>query len=632
MHSSPQLSLAVKLLKEHWGHDTFRSEQTAPIMSLCSGQDTLAIMSTGAGKSICFQIPGLIRGGLCLVISPLIALMSDQVNALKQKGISADFISSNSDSKDIDRIMNNAVFGGLKFLYVAPERLKHPVFLARIERMDIRTIAIDEAHCISQWGHDFRPAFREIMALRSLCPNAVWGAYTATATALVAADIASQLSMQSASVYRAPMRRPNLMFGVYSLGDAERMVLESARRMRGSGLVYSGTRYTAEKIALRLVQFGVEAEAYHAGLTSRERENRQARWMNGKTQVLACTSAFGMGIDKGDVRWVFHAHVPTDMESYLQEAGRAGRDGKPSTCVIFPSARAIEVAQKNIEEMFPPLLFIQSVYQGLANQGSVAIGDCPEKPTVFEPESWLKQHQTSRKLLESSLRLLQKEGLLEWKEQTASDDVSLVMSTSLKNGLNSLDRSIPVSILGDWLVRHAGESKRLHRIPITQLTRSTSLSESQITSALNQLDAWGWIERIQLNSALTILWKTARIRSETLTISKSLLETRREVTHAKWQVMKQYLEVQTCKALEIEKYFAGKELTLCGVCDHCRTSIRSNSRSIVAAIPRAGVSITAWLWTFPLIEHQSKLNALRALREDGTVTIQGDSIFPRRSN
>jgi len=632
MHSSSFLTQASSLLKDHWGHSEFRPDQTGPILSLCAGKDTLAIMSTGAGKSICFQVPGLIRGGVCLVISPLIALMRDQVASLKSKGIAADFISSDSNSGDIDRISNNAVFGGLKFLYVAPERLKSPVFLARIERMDVRTIAVDEAHCISQWGHDFRPAYREILAIRPVCPKAVWGAFTATATVDVSRDISEQLSLNSAALFRTPIRRSNLMFAVYNLGDSERMLLECARRMRGTGLVYSGTRQASIQLSERLVHVGVKAEAYHAGLPSGERQNRQKRWMEGKTQVLTCTSAFGMGIDKADVRWVFHANIPSDMESYVQEAGRAGRDGLPSTCAIFPSSEAIRNAKKSLELQFPPLDFIQAVYQGLANQGFVAIGDCPTENTPFHLGQWCTQQKASQRLTESSLRILQKEGLIAWQKNTPSDDVRLTINTALQRGLNTIDTTVPSSILGQWLVRHVKESLQESRWPLALIMRSTSLSESEIRSALHQFDQWGWIELVKPSFIASISWKTARIRAESLTIAKELLENRKRVSQVKWKTMEQYLTPQDCRAATIERYFGEEDVVPCGMCDDCRASAASFLQGVVELIPEKGLRISEWLWHYPLIDHNLKMKELTLLREAGEILLKGDHVFPAKSD
>ena len=632
MHSSSFLTKASSLLKDHWGHSEFRPDQIAPILSLCEGRDTLAIMSTGAGKSICFQVPGLIRGGVCLVISPLIALMRDQVVSLKAKGIAADFISSDSDSRDIDRISNNAIFGGLKFLYVAPERLKSPVFLARIERIDVRTIAVDEAHCISQWGHDFRPAYREILAMRPLCPKAVWGAFTATATIDVSLDISEQLAMNPPALFRTPIRRDNLMFAVYTIGDSERMLLECARRMRGTGLVYSGTRQASIEISKRLVHVGVEAEAYHAGLSSGERQNRQKRWMEGKTQVLTCTSAFGMGIDKADVRWVFHANIPSDMESYLQEAGRAGRDGLPSTCAIFPSSSGIENAKKSLEQQYPSLQFIQAVYQGLANQGFVAIGDCPSESNPFNLGQWSTQQNTSQRLTESSLRILQKEGVIAWHENTTSDDVRVKANKALQHGLNERNSPSPSYTLGQWLLRHAKKSEEEYRFPITLLMRSTALSESQIGSALHQFDQWGWIELVKPSLTASISWKTARVRSESLTISKELLETRKLVALGKWKSMESYLAPQTCRSTAIEHYFGQEHTTPCGTCDDCRVASQPLLPRKIDVVPENGLRISEWLWHFPLIEHNRKMKELTVLRDAGKIVLQGDQMFTTKSD
>ncbi len=628
MQTPSLLSTATALLKEYWGHEEFRPEQISPILSLCEGNDTVAILPTGSGKSICFQVPGLLRGGVCLVVSPLIALMSDQVSALIKRGVPAAYISSDSKKNDVDRILNNALFGGLKFLYVAPERLKNPVFLARIERIDVRTVAVDEAHCISQWGHDFRPAYREIKAIRPFCPKAVWGAYTATATTDVSNDIAAQLSMKKVALHRAPIRRGNLMFGVHTRGDSERMLLESASRMKGSGLVYCGTRNEASLVADRLKRLGSVAEAYHAGLTSAERHSRQKRWMEGVTQILTCTSAFGMGIDKDNVRWVFHAHIPANMESYLQEAGRAGRDGQPSTCMIFPSLNSTENAERNLRESFPPISFVQSVYQGLANHGSVSIGDCPKEPTLFDSEAWIKQHRANRRETESSLRLLQKEGLIAYQASDVSDDEILRITSSLNNGLSSIAHHTNAYTLGNWLVRQVNNHDSKLRIAPATFIKATGLSAQELNLALNELNSWGWIERTKRTAAMTILWTTARIKSESVVIAKENLESQRLVAQAKWEQMSEYLKSKMCKALAIERYFDDLHPDPCAVCDTCRASNVSDSLETLGTIPVEGIPITEWLWKFPLITHQRKLIDLHRNRKAEFIHILGDVILP----
>lgn len=628
MQSPALLTTATQLLKDYWGHEAFRPEQIPPVLSLSEGKDTLAVMSTGSGKSICFQVPGLLRGGMCLVVSPLIALMSDQVHALKKKGIHAEFISSESNKNDVDRIFNNAVFGGIQFLYLAPERLKHPVFLARIGQMDIRTIAIDEAHCISQWGHDFRPAFREISTLRSLCPKAVCGAFTATATKDVADDISQQLFKSAIVVHRSPIRRANLMFGVYTLGDSERMILESARRMQGAGLIYAGTRRESHQIAERLKDLGVNAECYHAGLTAVERANRQNHWMNGKTQILTCTSAFGMGIDKNNVRWVFHAHVPSSLESYLQESGRAGRDGQPSTCIIFPSVIASKTTEKNLKDSFPPLSLVQSVYQGLANHGCVAIGDTPYEPTLFNLNLWVQQHDCGMRQAESSLHLLQKEGYIDWKARHSGDSDRFRLTASLKIGVHHLDAETPEATLCLWFLRQSNAMDSALVFTPSKIMRATQLSNATVTQAFEKLITWGWIQRTKDNDTLSIVWKTARIQSKELILSKESLKNRKTVALEKWRAVANYLNLESCRAQSIEYYFGEDKTLPCGVCDNCRTSDRPGAIQEIDSISNQGVPIAEWLWQFPLITHNQQIKSLYDAREGGEIRIEEDRIFP----
>jgi ATP-dependent DNA helicase RecQ len=369
-------------LKKIWGFDKLRKFQTAPVSALTSGTDVIALLPTGGGKSLCFQLPALVRGGLCIVISPLIALMEDQTNQLKLLGARA--ASLTGDRKNIDRILNNASVGALDFLYLSPERLKDPLFIAQAPLLDVKTIAIDEAHCISQWGHDFRPEFRNINVLKSYYPTAVLGAYTATATNEVLADIATQLKIDTGCIHTTSMRRQNLEFEVSTWGDTEEEILLLALKLKGSGLVYVKTRNDADRWATRLSSVGLSATSFHAGLEKSVKQKRQRDWISGKMPIMACTSAFGMGIDKADVRWILHVGAPANLESYVQEAGRAGRDGNPSRCILFQGARDLKKSEARNKEMFPSLKTIQNIYQSLANQGKVAIGDTPIDPTNID--------------------------------------------------------------------------------------------------------------------------------------------------------------------------------------------------------------------------------------------------------
>lgn len=627
MDSNTLYTEAQELLKRHWGFSSFRKEQEEPIQAFCNGQDVLAILPTGAGKSLCFQIPGLVRGGLCLVISPLIALMKEQVQDLKHRGIPSALISSEGSYGDMDRILNNATFGGLKFLYMAPERVHHDLFLARVSGLNIQTIAIDEAHCISQWGHDFRPAYRKIIALKELCPKAAWGAFTATATTDVMQDITSQLKLKDGGVFQSPMRRPNLHFGVSQYGDAEHLLIEHAKQANGTGLVYAGTRKDANLWALRMQQAGLRAMAYHAGLSANEKSKRQHRWMQGEIQVLACTSAFGMGIDKPDVRWVYHAYVPNELESYIQEAGRGGRDGQTSTCFIFSSKKSITSARDRIIRAFPSKEIIRQVYQGIANQGVVAVGDQPKDPTPFHVNHWCEQHQLPFTSVESAILLLQKEGYLTFSEIKQAPFLKITRLQYLDMEELPQGESHVLSDLTDWLNRHIPLNSGPISVPWKEITKATDLQEDILQVALERLGNWGWIQCDKGSMNRMIHWIQPRIRTESISISPLNYEERKGILLEKWEQMKKYLEGVECRASALESYFGQAPSKPCGTCDACFSRIGIDQQAFLKAIPAKGLPIKTWLSSKPLLEQASLIQGISHLRDEGKISVHDGIVF-----
>ena len=372
------------LLNQFWGFDALRAHQLGPVEALCSGQDTIAVLPTGGGKSLCYQLPGLVRGGTTLVISPLIALMQDQLDDLKARGIHAFSLAGISNARALERILDNAERCTPCFLFASPEKLKGQLVRTRLERLDIRTVAIDEAHCISEWGHDFRPAYRHLAFVRKALSKATWGCFTATATERVVEDIKVNLELQNPAIFRTSTRRDNLTYAVCSIRDAEAMLHQAVFSATGTGLIYVGTRYQAEKWASRLEGVHGGVEAYHAGLDADTRAQRLKAWASGDLRIIVCTNAFGMGIDKPDVRWVYHAYVPANLESYVQEAGRAGRDGKESECVLFVHPEQFDHRLQQLRRLDPTLLPINDTYQFIANQGQVATGAQPDSFTPFD--------------------------------------------------------------------------------------------------------------------------------------------------------------------------------------------------------------------------------------------------------
>ena len=381
----------LETLKKYWGYDSFRPRQEEIISSALEGRDVLAILPTGGGKSICFQVPSLMRDGIAIVISPLIALMKDQVQNLARRGIKALAVYSGMTAREIDIALDNAVYGDYKFLYVSPERLNTPVFQTRVQKMAVNYLVVDEAHCISQWGYDFRPDYLRIVELRDRIGRAVPViALTATATPAVAADIQEKLGFRQPNLIRASFARPNLEYLFREVENKLGMLLKISAKIEGSGIVYVSRRRTAEDIAAFLRTQQVSAEAYHAGLERGHRGAIQDRWQKGETRIIVSTNAFGMGIDKPDVRFVCHYDVPESIEAYFQEAGRAGRDGKPAWAVLLWNAADVRRLREIVRVSLPPLDYIKDIYSKVFNYLQIAYEDGEGQTRKFNVEDFAR--------------------------------------------------------------------------------------------------------------------------------------------------------------------------------------------------------------------------------------------------
>ncbi|MEE2918872.1 MAG: RecQ family ATP-dependent DNA helicase [Bacteroidota bacterium] len=556
-----------ELLKRHWGFETLRAHQVGPVLGLWRGEHTLSLLPTGGGKSLCFQLPALAREGLCLVITPLIALMEDQCEGLRKKGVRAEAWVGNNG----DRVLDNVRFGQTQFLYLSPERLNHPMFLARRAHWDVKTIVVDEAHCISQWGHDFRPAFQSIVTLRDAFPDATWGAFTATATDEVLADLAEQMPKQT-QVHRTPLRRQNLHFEVNTWGDKEAMLLKDATAQVGQGLIYVQSRHESERWSQRLSQAGLSAASFHAGLPPREKQRRQEAWKANKIQVLTCTSAFGMGIDAPHVRWVFHAGPPPNLESYIQEAGRAGRDGQPASCILYAEMHDFQVLSERIERQYPSLKKVHDAYQWVCNQSSAAFGEQPTEPI-----------EITESIHMPALKLLALAGHFEIQEISKSQKMRGLVRWSGPELTG--DEHGPMNVLAQWIQRHAGG--REIEIETTALTTELNAHAQgphwhpeQCASALEVLDARGWIDWRPRATISRLHWLRPRQQTKTITVN---LE-RKHLAHQKLNLVREYaLEAgDTCRAKTLEAAFGdldGKPCENCDVCTIDKQAWRDNLRS-----------------------------------------------------
>jgi ATP-dependent DNA helicase RecQ len=414
----PLMSNAEKILKKHWGYDAFRPLQQEIIDSVLSGNDTLAIMPTGGGKSICFQVPGMSKEGLCLVVSPLIALMKDQVLNLKNKGIPALSIYSGMSFTEVEKTLKNAAYGNFKFLYVSPERLETELFLEYVSIIKINLIAVDEAHCISQWGYDFRPPYLRIAVLREYFPDVPVLALTASATLEVQKDICEKLLFRkNQQSFQQSFERANLSYSAFELSSKQNKLLTILKKVGGSGIVYCKTRKRTKEVAEMLSLNGISADYYHAGLSSEERNKKQEDWINNKTRIIACTNAFGMGIDKPDVRTVVHYDVPDALENYYQEAGRAGRDGKKSYAVLLYNEAEINQLKKQVDIKFPSKKIITKIYGALCNFLQLPSHSGEGKSFEFDLNTFARNFKLDAFTINSVLKILEQEELISYSEQ-----------------------------------------------------------------------------------------------------------------------------------------------------------------------------------------------------------------------
>jgi ATP-dependent DNA helicase RecQ len=564
-----------EILKQYWGYDEFRPLQQDIIESIIQGKDTLALLPTGGGKSICFQVPGMYLEGVCIVVSPLIALMKDQVENLEKVGIRAHAIYSGLHYQEIQLILNNCVHGGVKFLYVSPERLGSQLLLDYLGQMKIGLFAIDEAHCISQWGFDFRPEYRKISEIRKLHPNVPLIALTATATASVVDDIQTQLNFKSKNLFRKSFERLNLHYIVRTNENKEEKLLNSVKNIKGSGLVYVRNRKMTEQLSNFLVANSVNASFYHAGLSAELRISRQEDWIKNKTRVMVCTNAFGMGIDKPDCNFVVHYEMPDCLEAYYQEAGRAGRNGNPAYCLlIFHPSDSIKMRNK-LEQSFPEDAIIRKVYDGLGSFFKLPIGGRMEEEIDFDYQVFSKYIHLHPILVINSIKLLSQLGIL-------------TISEAL-NQLSQLQIILPGNQLYAFQVEHEKYDIFLKTIlrtyggifdkPISisekLLAMKMNLSETIIKQNLEKLHLMEVLHYKPQKTHGQLQIIEERVSSNYLNINPSFLESRRNTEREKLEAMIRFAENdKICRSRVLLAYFDENSANDCGVCDICKEKLK----------------------------------------------------------
>lgn len=558
-----------KILQQYWGYDDFRGIQRDIIESIGSGRDTLGLMPTGGGKSITFQVPTLAAAGLCLVVTPLIALMKDQVATLRAKGISAAAIYSGQTHDDQLRQLDNCILGDYKFLYVSPERLASDFFQTKLRHMRVALIAVDEAHCISEWGYDFRPAYLQIASIRSLLPGVPVLALTATATPRVVGDIQAQLGFAQPNVFRMSFARKNLYYVVRQTEDKEAELLHILRSVAGSAIVYVRSRKGTTNLARRLQGEGITALDYHAGLTNDDKDLRQLTWKENEARVMVATNAFGMGIDKANVRLVVHMDAPSSPEAYFQEAGRAGRDGHTAYAVMLWNRADRTKLLRRIAEAFPPKDFIRQIYDELAYYFEMAMGDGLDVTREFNLEEFCVNFKHFPTQTVSALQILARAGYIDYRDE--DENKSRLMFLLQRDELYRLERTTPAceELMNAVLRTYAGVFADYVYIEEKTLAMRTGLSQDQVYRLLKQLSHQHIIHYIPHKKVPHITYLTRRLPSSQLRIDAPVYENRREEFATRIHAMIEYAETARCRSQLLLDYFGETGSSPCGHCDVC---------------------------------------------------------------
>ena len=564
------------ILKQYWGYEQFRPLQYDIISSVMSGRDTLALMPTGGGKSITYQLPTMAREGLCIVITPLIALMKDQVDALRHRGISAVAIHSGLSNQKIDRLLDNCAYGDIKFLYVAPERLDTPIFRLRVRRMNVSLIAVDEAHCISEWGYDFRPSYRSIAMLREQLPDVPVLALTASATSEVVDDIMGVLGFKEKNIFRSPFIRSNLRYVVRKTDDKEGMILNILEKVPGSGIIYTRRRKEAETLSQWLVEQGVSASYYHGGLPSEERSIRQDEWVSGKVRVMVATNAFGMGIDKGDVRFVIHYSMCDTIDRYYQEAGRAGRDGERSSAVLLTQERDPELMRQRVDRHFPPVENVKKIYDQICSFLMVANGDGKGCSYIFNIYDFCKKYNYFfHTEVVGALDLLERNGYLAYVEE--SDSPARVIFCVSRDDLYKVEFSKRTEEVVLSLLRmYNGLFTEFRAIDEAVIATMCHCTIPEVHEALKELWMRKIIRYVPTNHSPIIRLLEERLPIADLYISPATYSQRKKQIYDRLQAMVEYAQNESeCRSMVIDRYLGGTDVKPCGCCDICLAQKRN---------------------------------------------------------
>ena len=578
-----------QILHDYWGYDDFRGIQREIIESVCAGNDTLGLMPTGGGKSVTFQVPALSMPGVCLVITPLIALMKDQVDNLRSRGIKAAAVYSGMMHADVIATLENAIFGGVKILYVSPERLSSELFRKKLGHMKVSLITVDEAHCISQWGYDFRPSYLRISDIRSVHPDAPVLALTATATPRVVDDIQDKLGFRRKNVFRMSFERKNLAYLVVRTSDKWHETLRLLGSTDGSAIVYVRSRKRTKEIAKALTDGGISATFYNAGLETAVRDQRQRDWQEGRARVMVATNAFGMGIDKADVRLVVHIDCPDSIEAYFQEAGRAGRDGKPSRAVLLYDGNDHAKLQRRISETFPDKDDIRTVYEHLAYFYQIGLGSGGGCRFEFNIDRFCQYFHHFPIQVNSALKILARAGYIDYEDERDNmSQLTMLLGRDDLYRLDGLDGD-ENAVITSLLRNYGGLFSDFCYIDESLISCQTSIDRNQVYDILKELNRRHILRFIPRKAIPHVRYVQRREASERLVFGKDVYDDRKSEYVERINAITQYAENDdVCRSRQLLKYFGEERSADCGQCDVCLAhSKRPSSASQKAAVEAA---------------------------------------------
>ena len=629
------MELTRNILQQYWGYPSFRPMQEDIVDSVIEGKDTLALLPTGGGKSICFQVPAMTMEGICIVITPLISLMKDQVMHLKKIGIAAAAIFSGMHHNEIEIIYNQAAFGMLKFLYVSPERLMTDAFIEALKKMNVNMIAVDESHCISQWGYDFRPPYLKIAEIRKYIPHAPVLALTATATPQVVEDIQYRLGFKKNNVFQTSYERKNVTYNVIHEADKFGLMYRLFKKMdKGSGIVYVRSRKRTKIIADWLQSVGISASFYHAGLDAKLRDYRQQLWMDGKIKVIVATNAFGMGIDKPDVRLVVHLDLPDSLEAYFQEAGRAGRDLQPSEAFLLVADTDVKKLQENIQSSYPNLNRIKMIYDTIGNYLQIPIGAGLDQRYDFDINNFAQCYNLSLLEAYNAIKLIEREGFLITSE--ALNTPSKIHIRANREDLYRFQIEYKeFDTIIKYLLRNTpGVLSDLVNIREEQISQKTGMPVDKITRQLSQLEKLNFLTYIPRNDKPNIQLLTERLDSKHFYLSDEVYKDRKNEAAKRIQAVIDFVNNDNeCRSVQLLRYFGENIKKTCGKCDVCSSKNKMSindkeyqdiSESIIHELRESDSDVYNVLNKINQYHEEKVLNTIRIMIDNNIIKQDGE--------